>query len=225
MVTTLVAGGLLGALSWEELVVKLTQKWPNNQEVRIVCHGHSVPAGYFVTPAVDPFNSYPHLFHQALARRYPTAVINVIVTAIGGENSLQGAKRFESDVLSLKPDLVTLDYALNDRGLDMKAVKEAWKSMVVSAQQKGILVVLMTPTPDMREDILDGSSALAQHAKQVRDLAEETGAKLVDSYKKFYELKSSGRDLEGYMSQVNHPNRAGHEIVAAELERLFGGGT
>ena len=64
-------------------------------------------------------NAYPHLIHRALKERYPTAVINVIVTAIGGEASESGAARFERDVLSLKPDLVLIDYGLNDRGLGL----------------------------------------------------------------------------------------------------------
>ena len=36
-------------------------QWPNNRIVNIVCHGHSVPAGYFATPFVNTFSSlvYP----------------------------------------------------------------------------------------------------------------------------------------------------------------------
>ena len=68
-------------------------------------------------------NAYPHLWHAKLAEKFPHAVINVIATAIGGENSEQGAARFERDVLSLKPDLVTIDYSLNDRGLPLERTK------------------------------------------------------------------------------------------------------
>ena len=54
--------------------------WPKNHMITLVCHGHSVPAGYFKTPVVDTFNAYPHLLHQGLKARFPHAVINVIVT-------------------------------------------------------------------------------------------------------------------------------------------------
>jgi hypothetical protein len=73
----------------------LARDWPTNRTVNIVCHGHSVVAGYFETPVVETFNAYPHLLHRGLNERFPHAVINVIVTAIGGENSEQGAQRFE----------------------------------------------------------------------------------------------------------------------------------
>ena len=78
-----------------DLLGILRTHWPENRTVNIVCHGHSVPAGYFATPMVDSMNAYPHLLHVGLKQRFPFAVINVIVTAIGGENSESGAQNGE----------------------------------------------------------------------------------------------------------------------------------
>ena len=74
----------------ENIVNEMAKKWPENKAINIVFHGHSVPSGYFATPYVDTFNSYPHLLHKILKERFPYAVINIIVTAIGGENSVSG---------------------------------------------------------------------------------------------------------------------------------------
>jgi lysophospholipase L1-like esterase len=115
-----------------------------NRTITIVCHGHSVPAGYFKTPVVDTFNAYPHLLHLALKKRFPHAVINVIVTAIGGENSEQGSARFEKDVLCHKPDLITIDYALNDRRIGLEKARQAWTSMIEQAKAKNVKVLLLT---------------------------------------------------------------------------------
>src|SRR5579859_8078950 len=59
---------------------ELSKSWPTNRTVTIVCHGHSVPAGYFKTPTVQTFDAYPYLLHRGLSERFPHAVINVIVT-------------------------------------------------------------------------------------------------------------------------------------------------
>ena len=59
-----------------DVVAALKATWPGNRTVNIVCHGHSVPAGYFKTPVVDTFNAYPHLLHRGLKDRFPFAVIN-----------------------------------------------------------------------------------------------------------------------------------------------------
>jgi len=72
---------------FDRLIAELDKPWPGNREVRCVFHGHSVPAGYFQTPVIDTLASYPHLFHRAWKAKHPHGFINIIVTAIGGENS------------------------------------------------------------------------------------------------------------------------------------------
>lgn len=78
-----------------------------------------MPSGYAKTPLVDTFAAYPDRLHHALKERFPYAVINVIVTGIGGENSVRGEKRFADEVLTHRPDVVVIDYALNDRGIGL----------------------------------------------------------------------------------------------------------
>lgn len=204
-----------------DLVAAMKQPWPKNHTINIVCHGHSVPAGYFKTPTVDTFNAYPHLIHQALKGRYPHAVINVIVTAIGGETSIAGAARFERDVFAYKPDLVLIDYALNDRGPGLDKARSAWKSMIEKAQSRGIKVILMTPTGDLSARLGDPADPLSQHAEQIRGLAKEYHCGLVDSYAAFVGHVRGGGKLDNIMSQVNHPNRKGHDLVAAAVMEWF----
>ncbi|MCX6631512.1 MAG: hypothetical protein NTW28_28195 [Candidatus Solibacter sp.] len=73
-----------------DVIAELQKEWPANRAVNILFHGHSVPAGYFKTPAVHSLEAYPHLVRAELARRFPHAVVNVIVTAKGGEDSVRG---------------------------------------------------------------------------------------------------------------------------------------
>jgi acyl-CoA thioesterase I len=44
---------------------------------------------------------------------------------------------------------------------------------------------------------------------------------LVDSLELFREKTRSGSPLKNWMSHVNHPNRAGHELVANALMQWF----
>lgn len=204
-----------------DITTLMAKQWPQNRMVQIVCHGHSVPAGYFKTPTVDTFNAYPHLLHFELKKHFPLAVINVTVTAIGGENSISGAKRFADDVLTKKPDVVTIDYGLNDRGINPAAVKQAWQTMIDQAKAKGIKVLLLTPTPDQSAKMSDPSDPLNKQVEQIRDLAKENGVGLVDSYAAFQAELAKGTPLPSLMSQVNHPNRAGHDLVVRELMKWF----
>lgn len=199
----------------------LTKPWPTNRTVNIVTHGHSVPSGYFSTPTVDTFNAYPHLLHMGIKSHYPHAVVNVIVTAIGGENAVVGAARFESDVLCHRPDVITLDYGLNDRSIGLEAAEPSWRSIIESALAADCKVILLTPTVDTREDLDDPNNGLQQHAAQIRRLADEYNVGLVDSLEAFMNYKRAGHDISDLMSHVNHPNRAGHDLVAAALLPWF----
>jgi acyl-CoA thioesterase-1 len=200
---------------------RLSLSWPSNRTVNLVCHGHSVPAGYFKTPTVDMFDAYPHLLHRALSERFPHAVINVIVTAIGGENSEQGATRFERDVISLRPDVVTIDYALNDRAIGLVRAEAAWRKMIELCIAKQIPVILLTPTGDKAAKLDDANDPLNLHAAQIRRLAAEYHVGLVDSLELFRQYVRQGGKIEDLMSQGNHPNRKGHDLVAAELLKWF----
>ena len=206
----------------ENIGQELSKQWPDNRTVTIVCHGHSVPAGYFNTPAVRPFESYPHLLHKALKERYPDAVINVTVTAIGGEHSVDGAKRFKRDVLACQPDLVLIDYALNDRSVGLDDAAKAWSSMIDQAMDEDVKVLLLTPTPDIHHVPDDKAEDLNHHADQIRSLAETYNVGLVDSLAAFdTELKQGVVVSELLSNGYNHPNQKGHEIVVQQVLKWF----
>lgn len=201
---------------------KLKVQWPNNYTCNIVCHGHSVPAGYFATPFVNTFEAYPHLLHKGIKERFPFAVTNVIVTAIGGENSLSGAERFGKEVLNHSPHIVTIDYGLNDRGIDKASVKCAWESMIYQALEKDIKVILLTPSWD--NSYFEKSISfyqLEEQAIQIRELANSYNVGLADVFLVFDNYVKKDSDLVDLLSHVNHPSGIGHELIAKELLKFF----
>lgn len=204
-----------------DVCAELVKSWPTNRTVNIVCHGHSVPAGYAKTPAVQTFDAYPYLLHRGLNERFPHAVVNVIVTAIGGENSEQGAKRFARDVVSLRPDVVTIDYALNDRKLGLARSEKAWRAMIEMALVHHIKIILLTPTADMAAHLDDPNDPLNRHAELIRRLASEYRVGLVDSLVQFENYARNGGQLSDLMAQSNHPNLKGHELVVVQLLNWF----
>ena len=205
-----------------EIKKELVKTWPDNRTVNIICHGHSVPSGYFLTPDVRTFESYPHLTHVRVKEAYPYAVMNFIVTAIGGETSPEGAARFERDVLSHCPDAVTIDYGLNDRRAGLEAAGRAWGFMAGACKERGIPVIFLTPTWDMSFNEQDDNwKSLAEHAEQIRRLACEFGVALSDSFAAFDEYIKAGGSLDDLLSQPNHPSKAGHILAAGCLAEWF----
>ncbi|MCE7980248.1 MAG: SGNH/GDSL hydrolase family protein [Caldilinea sp. CFX5] len=207
-----------------DLLQEMLTPWPQNRTINIVCHGHSVPAGYFCTPMVNPLHAYPHLLFVGLKERFAYAVINVIVTAIGGENSEAGAARFADEVLNHRPAVVTVDYALNDRTIGLARAERAWRTMIEQALVRGSKVILLTPTHDLltlRRGEPMWAEELPKHADQVRRLAAEYGVGLADSDAAFQRYLAGGGEATDLLSHINHPNHLGHQLVTRELLRWF----
>lgn len=204
-----------------DIKIELNKQWPENRTVNLIFHGHSLPAGYFKTPIVNTFGSYPYILLKKMKDQYPYAVINIINTSIGGENSLSGSKRFKKDALLHNADVIFIDYALNDRKLGLEKAKSSWESMISAALKKNVKVILLTPTPDMRINLLEPDNGLEQHAKQIRELAKKYDVGLVDAYEIFHSRAIAGDSIATYMSHINHLNEKGNALVADEIMRFF----
>lgn len=206
----------------DSLLDELAKKWPDNRTVNIVCHGHSIPAGYFATPFVNTFDAYPHRLHRLIKERFPFAVVNVIVTAIGGETSDTGSERFARDVLTHRPDLVTIDYVLNDRGLPLDRVERNWRRMIEETLAAGSALILLTGTfdrfyfgsPDERKE-------LGERAELVRRLADEYKVGLADSMDAWLSAVRDETDVANMLSHVNHPSVQAHGLIVRELGKFF----
>lgn len=203
------------------LLAEFTTAWPKNRTINLVFHGHSVPSGYQKTPEVRTFESYPQLVLRKLKERYPLAVINVILTCIGGENSLTGAKRFEKDVLCHQPDVIFIDYALNDRRAPEDQVEAAWQSMIKMAQQKAIPVILITPTGDSSANLTDPKDPLCQRADLIRRLARKNNVILSDVFAAWQAEVAKGTLQTDLLSQRNHPNLRGNTLAAEVIAAPF----
>jgi len=86
--------------------------------------------------------SYRALTSQQLAAEYPAAKIRFIDAAVGGTGSQIGCCRIDRDVLEFDPDLVFLDFTLNDgfEILNQQALA-AYETILRRLQASGSLVL------------------------------------------------------------------------------------
>ncbi|MCF7749379.1 hypothetical protein KQ945_01375 [Bacillus subtilis subsp. subtilis] len=213
-----VAAAPRGAQCLASVMHDLQVEWPANRVVNIVAFGHSVPAGFGVTPTVHKRDAYPRLLEDALIQAYPHAVLNVITAAVGGENSTQGVARFQHDALDHHPRVVLIDYGLNDRALPLEESARNLTALVDAARAAGACPVLLTPTWDAQVDPQRPGDPLGEQAAMIRRVGASTEAPVADSLAEFEAFTG---DRAALMAQFNHPNRAGHELVLARLMPLF----
>jgi hypothetical protein len=87
-----------------------------------------------------------------------------------------------------------------------------------------VKLILLTPTHDLltpRRGEAFWAEELPKHAAQIRALAAEYRLGLADSDAVFRRYLQTGGHLLDLLAHINHPNRAGHALVARELLRWF----
>lgn len=188
----------------------------NGCGVTIVVFGDSITAGYAVR------RGFPSFWKEMLERRYPDARIELINSGISGETSMDGLARLDWSVLSYEPDLVTINFGINDcvLGLGLEEFEMNFVEMIRRIRAgpgSEILLLSSQPleTPPYDRMVLDYYQAIERVAREL-----EVG--FLDVYGAWMERVHQGTPLASLiLPGLDHPNEAGYRIIAEELMKLF----
>src|SRR5512136_828132 len=88
----------------------------NGCHITIVTFGDSITAGYAVR------RGFPSFWKEMLQQKYPDARIEMINSGVSGDTTMDGLARLDWSVLSYEPDLVTVNFGINDcvMGLELE---------------------------------------------------------------------------------------------------------
>lgn len=203
-----------------------------------------VAFGDSTTATRGPLKIYAGILQSELPeRQFPVQVINA---GIGGNNTDQARARFDRDVLAQSPDIVIIQFGINDAAVDVwkdppatqprvsiDAYVDNLRHFVQVLRSRSARVVLMTPnpmrwTPQMKQlygkspyapDDVNGFNVLLTHyAQKVRDLAKAEHVPLVDVEHLFEEYgRQDGQSVSDLLLDGIHPNDSGHRLVADQL--------
>lgn len=176
----------------------------------------------------------------------PGRAVHVINAGIGGHSTAQGRSRFAKDVLAHHPDVVIIQFGINDSAVDVwkdppateprvgiKTYTDNLRFFVTTLKARGVQVVLMTPNPlrwtaklrqlygkppfDPQDP--DGFNVLLkQYAAKVREVAMAEAVPLVDIYQQFEKYETAeNQSAEDLLLDGMHPNTDGQRMVADAL--------
>lgn len=200
--------------------------------ITVVFMGDSITEGQYI----DPPHRWVDIVSNELTRQYANMPFNVIflTRGVSGETSRQGLERFPRDVQANYPDVVTLQFGLNDcnywdTDLGLPRVSEgAYRANLVEmiercrrfgAQQ----VILSNNHVTLRHTKLAGGRTLEEqrmlYNAHAKDVARETGAVFCDIESEFAGI--SQRDLATELLEspdLLHLSRDGHVRYARKIQ-------
>jgi lysophospholipase L1-like esterase len=148
----------------------------NGYEVTIVCFGDSITAGYGVR------KGYPYFWKEMLQKKYPDAMIELINSGVSGDTTIDGLARLDLAVLFYQPDLVTINFGINDAvmGLGISEFKANLKKIIqgiLEGAGSDVLLLSSQPleTPNYDELVL-------KYYKTIANVADEMKIGFVDVY-------------------------------------------
>jgi acyl-CoA thioesterase I len=169
-----------------------------------------------------------------LAQQYPRLKIPKVVNkGIGGQKAEDLAGRFDSDVVKLKPALVTISVGVNDvwhrlnappDDKTLAAYKRNVAKMVDQAQRAGIRVILLAPTIIGEDPNTEANKRLAAYVKAEKQIAAEKKCQIVDLRGMFLKaLKKKPAGEKNWLTTDGvHMKPAGDAIMAIGVLRALG---
>lgn len=203
-------------------LVRLNQPLPataaaikRDKRLLAVAIGSSSTAGYGAT---DLAHAYPARLAEELKRRWPSSDVSVVNRGIGGETVDQMLRRFENDVIALKPQLVLWQLGSNSvlKGGGVAGFEDALRRGIerLRAAQADVILIDVQYAPR----ILSGAS----YADVLRILSAVAGELDVALFRRFALMKhwvESGRAGHDVLLSADqlHMSDAGYACVAHAL--------
>lgn len=230
-----------------EKIAARSKNYKDNPPVLIACVGDSVTHGAFELSAIEPTfrpeEAYPALLQRRLRDYYPTAAVSVLNAGVAGENARYGLKQLESDVLRHSPDLVTVNFGLNDVCGGLEKLPDYAHAMERTFQltlASGAECMLVTPNhlctyvdpiiqdPHMRDYAafvakLQNDGVMDAYVAAAKDAAKRCGVPVADANARWNALAKAGVDTTKLLAnRINHPCAKAHAIfVEAIIEQLL----
>ena len=156
---------------------------------------------------------YAKLSYNYIAKNYGTGDnVKYVNAGISGTPSILGNLRAERDVLAHNPDIVFVEFAVNDGGEQL--YKESFESLVrtiLMHENQPAVILLFTVTED--------GHTCQEHMKQIGEYYELPMISVPDAIQPEFE---AGRMVwDDYSDDGSHPNTAGHVLVAEFISNWF----
>lgn len=208
--------------------------------VTYVAFGDSVTQGCMEYATIEHQEVFPQLFKRMVEQRYPRTIMNVINSGVSADTVVRSEERWERDIFSYDPDLISIGFGVNDAHAGeagLEAYLNGLKRLIQELRDRtSAEIVILTPNmmimqdnPQVHEKDRPAVASfirtyeaghLQRYTEALRKLAGDENLPLVDVYALFDEIKAQGQDIHSHLvNGINHPSRAFHIRIAQGLKQ------
>lgn len=188
----------------------LMNRAANGESLVIGFLGGSITQGSLSS---TPKNCYAYLVYEWWKKSFPNAAFSFVNGGIGGTTSHYGGARAWKDVLCYRPDIVTVDFSVNDDANEFfEETYEGTLRRLLAAPSAPAVVVLNNVFYDTGKNAQDYHNRIADHY----------GIPHVSIKDTIFPDVESGKIVRADITPDNlHPNDKGHRLVADEICKLL----
>ena len=188
----------------------LMKRAANGESLVIGFLGGSITQGSLSS---TPKTCYAYLVYEWWKKSFPNAAFSFVNGGIGGTTSNYGGARAWKDVLRYRPDIVTVDFSVNDDANEFfEETYEGTLRRLLAAPSSPAVVVLNNVFYDTGKNAQDYHNRIADHY----------GIPHVSIKDIVYPDVESGKIVRADITPDNlHPNDKGHRLVADEICKLL----
>ena len=180
------------------------------EEITIAYIGGSITNGDSASP--KDTMCYAYLTTEWWKETFPDATINYVNAGIGATDSYIGVHRAKRDVLAYRPDLVVVEFSVNDTKNHNKETYESLLRMLLESDSKPAVISLIITTEQEYDYATDHIQAAYNYKVPIISYKAEI--------KKGYEQHVISWSDIGNTDGV-HPSNGGHAVIANLLTTFY----
>ncbi len=186
----------------KEIVVNI---FAGKDEVNIVYLGGSITEG--VGASDYSRTSYRGLVGKYFTETYSDIKVNNVHQGVGGTGSDYGLIRLNRDVMSYNPDLVFVEFAVNDNGKDSRLEMETIVRTLSAMENPPYIIYLYTTR-----------SSFANVKPYHVEVGNHYDIPQIDLQQELLRVMAeTGNDVSVYLPDGVHPSDAGHKVYADKI--------
>ena len=187
-------------------LMKVMERAAHGEEITIAYLGGSITAGSSASPQAE--KCYANLSTEWWRNTFPDAKINYVNAGIGATDSWLGVHRVGTDVLSHDPDLVIIEYSVNDYQGWNKETYDSLLRKVLEYKSSGPAVIALLLGAENYGFAAEHAPIAFRYKIPIISYSALLTGKLV-SWKKVGN------------SDGTHPNNTGHALIANLLTEYY----